>query len=48
MSNGDSTSWKDVLEYWFSPGAESKWFGGGEKVDNEIKTQFGQLVLIYK
>lgn len=47
MSNGSNgDGWKDVLEYWFSPGAEKRWFGGGETVDNEIRSKFGTMVRI--
>ena len=39
-----SNQWKDVLDYWFAPGAEKNWFQGGPEVDVEIREKFGQLV----
>ena len=45
LSSGDSSDqWKSVLDYWFSPGAEKKWFQGGPQVDKEIREQFGSMV----
>ena len=43
-SGNDSDHWKNVLEYWFSPGAEKKWFHGGAQVDEEIRQKFSSLV----
>ena len=36
--------WQDVLDYWFAPGAEKKWFQGGPQVDKEIQEKFGAIV----
>lgn len=45
MSSGQhSDMWLSVLDYWFSAGDPSKWFGGGPQVDEEIKEKFGSLV----
>lgn len=45
MSSGQhSDMWQSVLDYWFSSGDPSKWFGGGPQVDEEIKDKFGSLV----
>ncbi|KAF8858713.1 DUF924-domain-containing protein [Acephala macrosclerotiorum] len=34
-----------TLSYWFDgPEAHKKWFGGGEKIDLEVKDQFGDLI----
>lgn len=45
MSSGQhSDMWQSVLDYWFSAGDPSKWFGGGPQVDEEIKEKFGSLV----
>lgn len=45
MSSGQhSDMWQSVLDYWFSSGDPSKWFGGGPQVDEEIKEKFGSLV----
>ena len=45
LSSGDaSDQWKNVLDYWFSPGADKKWFHGGQQVDEEIRQNFGSLV----
>lgn len=43
-SGNDSDHWKNVLYYWFSPGAEKKWFHGGAQVDEEIRQKFSSLV----
>lgn len=45
LSSGDANSdqWKNVLDYWFSPGADKKWFHGGQQVDEEIRQKFGFL-----
>lgn len=44
LCSGDITGqWKNVLEYWFSPGAEKKWFHGGPQVDEEIRQKFGSM-----
>lgn len=43
-SGNDSDHWKNVLCYWFSPGAEKKWFHGGAQVDEEIRQKFSSLV----
>ncbi|XP_078357584.1 uncharacterized protein LOC144642497 isoform X2 [Oculina patagonica] len=45
LCSGDaSDQWKSVLDYWFSPGAEKKWFHGGLEVDEEIRKKFGTMV----
>lgn len=45
LCSGDtSDQWKNVLDYWFSPGAEKKWFHGGAQVDEEIRNKFGSMV----
>ena len=45
QSSGDpSDKWKNVLDYWFSPAADKKWFHGGPQVDEEIRQKFGSLV----
>ena len=45
LCSGDaSDQWKNVLDYWFSPGAEKKWFHGGPQVDEEIRKKFGSMV----
>ena len=36
--------WKAVLDFWFGPGGQEKWFGGGAKVDKEIQEKFGLMV----
>ncbi|KUJ08227.1 DUF924-domain-containing protein [Mollisia scopiformis] len=34
-----------TLSYWFDgPEAKKKWYGGGEKIDTEIRDQFGPLM----
>ena len=43
-SGQHSDMWQSVLDYWFSSGDRSKWFGGGPQVDEEIKEKFGSLV----
>ncbi|PFX17995.1 uncharacterized protein LOC111340120 [Stylophora pistillata] len=43
-SGNGSDNWKNVLDYWFSPGAEKKWFHGGTQVDEEIRQKFSSLV----
>lgn len=44
LCSGDITDkWKNVLEYWFSPGAEKKWFHGGPQVDEETRQKFGSM-----
>ena len=42
-SGNITDQWKNVLEYWFSPGAEEKWFHGGPEVDEEIRQKFGSM-----
>lgn len=45
LCSGDvSDQWKNVLDYWFSPGAEKKWFHGGPQVDEEMRQKFGSMV----
>ena len=39
--------WKKVLDYWFGggdPSKRAKWFGAGEKGDQEIRERFNDLV----
>ena len=33
-----------MLDFWFGPGGQEKWFGGGAKVDKEIQEKFGLMV----
>ncbi|XP_067038093.1 uncharacterized protein [Acropora muricata] len=42
-SGHDSNVWQDVLDYWFAPGGEMKWFLGGPQVDKEIQEKFGAI-----
>ena len=42
-SGGGLDQWKNVLDYWFSPGSENKWFQGGAQVDEEIRQKFGSM-----
>jgi len=45
LCSGDvSDQWTNVLDYWFSPGAEKKWFHGGPQVDEEMRQKFGSVV----
>ena len=45
LCSGDSSNeWQNVLDYWFGPGAQSKWFHGGPQVDEEIRKKFGSMV----
>ena len=34
---------EEIIQYWFGPN-HVQWFGGGEKVDNEIREKYGDLV----
>lgn len=43
-SGSDLHVWQDVLDYWFQPGEEIKWFQGGPQVDKEILEKFGAMV----
>lgn len=43
-SGHDSSVWQDVLDYWFEPGGEMKWFQGGPQVAKEIQEKFGAIV----
>lgn len=45
LCSGDSSNeWQNVLDYWFGPGAQNKWFHGGPQVDEEIRQKFGFMV----
>ena len=44
MFRQTSNEWQNVLDYWFGPGAQSKWFRGGPQVDEEIREKFGFMV----
>ena len=43
-SGHDLNVWQDVLDYWFEPGGEMKWFQGGPQVAKEIQEKFGAIV----
>jgi len=43
-SRGSSNEWQNVLDYWFGPGAQSKWCNAGPQVDEEIRKKFGFMV----
>ena len=32
-----------VLDFWFAPGMEKKWFERSDEIDHEIRTRFGAL-----
>ena len=33
----------EVLAFWFAPGREAQWFGGGEAFDDEVRAALGPL-----
>ena len=46
-SGGSSNEWQNVLDYWFGPGAQSKWCNAGPQVDEEIRKKFGFMVSVF-
>lgn len=38
-----SSKHEEIIQYWFGPN-HVPWFGGGEKVDQEIRDKYGSLV----